>query len=485
MQTFFKENPEINKWVDLLVEKLITINILNGNDADSEFHESRLLVEKIAKAFQEIIDLPQEALIDGIQQLVEQKLPDKGVVDNFPDFFLFMNKVINAGLQSTENDHFEIENKEVFPQQVANLKLLKDKCTDGTSTSKVILNGSFSVAQEMDSSFSLREHLLRSMEAYNTFQSDKTSSNPDKDSVNKDVFVLDEPLSDGTSNEKLTTGDPARTSLADVPMADLTKEISQLSQPLEKELQIMSSELEAPQMGLELDDSQIISPHLEESELLSPPLPEAFPALSTAIREVYQEHYIVKPQEPKESRETQVTHETKVTQETQVTHETNVTQETQEYQKPQGKPKAQPRDPFRFNKRKKTLDELREELDGKQISSIKIARQPNMDDTLISKQEGLQVPHVLFQETPEGCRGLEQALKKIFPQSPIHWYVTIEDYSFLAKCEGVLIYLLRENDEFGTMVKEMKNLGYDVVVCQDQDLRFPRRLERILRFRNR
>ncbi|MEL1135976.1 hypothetical protein AAC978_12400 [Desulfitobacterium sp. THU1] len=163
MEAFYSDDQEIREWVDLFIEKLFTVNLLSGNDADGEFYQGRQAVEKIASSFQEILDLPNEVLIDGIRQLVEQRLPDHRVIDNFPDFYVLMNDMILAGLQSMRENE-----KDRFPQQISNLKGLQH--IEGSSimpSSRVALNGSGTLTKdkEMDSSFSLRHHLLKAFDS--------------------------------------------------------------------------------------------------------------------------------------------------------------------------------------------------------------------------------------------------------------------------------------------------------------------------------
>ncbi|MGI1658878.1 MAG: hypothetical protein ACRKFN_07880 [Desulfitobacterium sp.] len=161
MEAFYRDDQEIREWVDLFIEKLFTVNLLSGNDADGEFYQGRQAVEKIASSFQEILDLPNEVLIDGIRQLVEQRLPDHRVIDNFPDFYVLMNDMILAGLQSMRENE-----KDRFPQQISNLKGLQH--IEGPSimpSSRVALNGIGTLTKEMDSSFSLRHHLLKAFDS--------------------------------------------------------------------------------------------------------------------------------------------------------------------------------------------------------------------------------------------------------------------------------------------------------------------------------
>lgn len=105
METFFKKNTEIQEWVDLLIEKLLTVCLLGSSDSDSEFFQGRQAAEKIACILESITNLPEDTLKEGIRQLVEQRLPDPRVIDNFPQFYNFMEAMIQSGisiLPSTE-----------------------------------------------------------------------------------------------------------------------------------------------------------------------------------------------------------------------------------------------------------------------------------------------------------------------------------------------------------------------------------------------
>ncbi|HVJ48600.1 hypothetical protein [Desulfitobacterium sp.] len=102
METFFQKNTEVQEWVDLLIEKLFTVCLLSGSEADSEFFRGRQAAEKISSILQGIADLPEDTVKEGIRQLIEQRLPDPRVIDNFPQFYSFMEEMIKSGIP---NDH--------------------------------------------------------------------------------------------------------------------------------------------------------------------------------------------------------------------------------------------------------------------------------------------------------------------------------------------------------------------------------------------
>jgi hypothetical protein len=102
METYFRENTDIQEWVDLLIEKLFTVCLLSGSDADSEFFRGKQAAEKISSILQSLTALPEDALLGGIRQLVEQRLPDPRVIDNFPQFYSLMEDMIQSGIPKVD-----------------------------------------------------------------------------------------------------------------------------------------------------------------------------------------------------------------------------------------------------------------------------------------------------------------------------------------------------------------------------------------------
>lgn len=109
METFYGENTDIQEWVDLLIEKLFTVCLLGGSEADSEFYKGKEAAEKISSILQKLTSLPEDALKGGIQQLVEQRLPDPRVIDNFPQFYSLMEEMIQSGLPQVQISEPEVQ----------------------------------------------------------------------------------------------------------------------------------------------------------------------------------------------------------------------------------------------------------------------------------------------------------------------------------------------------------------------------------------
>ncbi len=74
---------------------------------------------------------------------------------------------------------------------------------------------------------------------------------------------------------------------------------------------------------------------------------------------------------------------------------------------------------------------------------------------------------------------LAYILKEIFPDSQAQWDIKLGEYNFLVQVENLLIYL--ETLAEGENIKEeMSKLGWCVLVCNKEDLAFPRRLKRAI-----
>lgn len=120
------ENPRIQELIDLIVEKLFTASLLVGKDADSEFAKGIQAVEKAAQVLLSV-SLDTEYLAEGLTQLVEQRLPDRRVIENFPNFPWLMQQMILEGtqvLQARPAQASESEEKEPMAVQASARVLL-------------------------------------------------------------------------------------------------------------------------------------------------------------------------------------------------------------------------------------------------------------------------------------------------------------------------------------------------------------------------
>jgi hypothetical protein len=78
---------------------------------------------------------------------------------------------------------------------------------------------------------------------------------------------------------------------------------------------------------------------------------------------------------------------------------------------------------------------------------------------------------------PQEAARLALIIKQIFPNSQVRWNFCLGEYNFLVQVEDLLIYLEALNE--GEIVRrEMKKDGWNILVCNREDLSFPRRFER-------
>ena len=99
MEAYFHKDPRIEEWVDEITEKIFTVCLLTGADAEVEFQNGCQIVSKITNILQGISIFPSEYLEDGLKQLLEQQLPDSRVIKNFPTFQDTMKRMIREGMK--------------------------------------------------------------------------------------------------------------------------------------------------------------------------------------------------------------------------------------------------------------------------------------------------------------------------------------------------------------------------------------------------
>lgn len=98
MEAYFKNDPLIREWIDQTTEKIFSVCLLTGEDADAEFQNGCQIIMRIAALLQEIPTIPSEFLLGGVKQLLEQQLPDTRVLNNFPTFQANMERMLQAGV---------------------------------------------------------------------------------------------------------------------------------------------------------------------------------------------------------------------------------------------------------------------------------------------------------------------------------------------------------------------------------------------------
>jgi len=118
-----KEERELEQQIldlaDLLIESLITASMLTGEKQDQQLEISTEIVAKIAGLLEQYLGDFNEHFETLLQQLTQQKLPDKNVLSSFGDFNLLLEKTINKGLtyyKTSQNASLELNNAEIVQE---------------------------------------------------------------------------------------------------------------------------------------------------------------------------------------------------------------------------------------------------------------------------------------------------------------------------------------------------------------------------------
>lgn len=114
MEAYFQNDPRIKEWIDQITEKVFTVCLLTGADADAELQRGSQIVTKVSTILLGISLFPSGLLADGLRQLIEQQLPDDRVIKNFPSFYASLNKMLNEGIpKALEGRQEEVQNETV------------------------------------------------------------------------------------------------------------------------------------------------------------------------------------------------------------------------------------------------------------------------------------------------------------------------------------------------------------------------------------
>jgi hypothetical protein len=528
MEAFFRMDQEIQEWIDLFIEKLFTVSLLSGMEADSEYYRGRQAVEKIASFLQEIADLPNEALRDGIHQLVEQRLPDSRVIENFPNFYNLMNEMIQAALVNPPiiRDTLSTKQENIPPDQISPPSESVDILVP---SSKIILNGGRNPAsptQDFTSPISLREHLINPIE-FITNPEPETQNNS-AESANQffsDSLVEDSPnvKTDEARHEDVTVIREETIVSAEKDISKSVNPVMEKNDPIyetgSNRIEILNETNTFFDLSLNTGKTEIKIKNLAEakndidninhevkSDINSNLILNNFDKFTVAkknaelpknpfkITSILKSALYSSPLTIKSS-EKQLKPEFSNTPNGVTLKNEKVFNLGDEEQEPLAQSAManisflnskrddalhraeRPRDPFRFNTKKAKPDTL----------SILPSPMPKEQQPLIAKVDQHSASRVVkTAQMPEDGLRLSQVLKHLFPNSAIRWNVTIDNTTFYAQIEKLLVYIpltadLRLNS-FWDIKNDFNKQGWCVYICNKEDLAFPRRLEREIRF---
>lgn len=438
MEAFFRSDHEIQEWIDLFIEKLFTVSLLSGNDADSEFYQGRQAVEKIALFFQEMLELPEDTIMDGIRQLVEQRLPDSRVIENFPNFYQLMNDMILAGLPSPlavpamKTTTHNTNQLSIQPNS-SSVELIIPQAP--APSSKVVLNGGWiPKPNNRDSTpidVTLRQNLLNPIELI----------------INPTVSINSNLTSEGSlaqeSQEQETQINPTTLIIQEAKNNKILQQSGAIEQ--DSDFQILETNLVFEQNKIpiiDVNNKPILTPESTLLELRDITLEKDDPSSSTTF-----------------------------------------------------KAKASPptrRDPFRFYPKKSDSVRIPNPITPVQPKNedIKKYHPSKSENTSTNETQEQNNPSlrklrdIRTGQIPQEADRLAQVLMHFFPNTSIRWNTVIAQNTFYAQVDKVLVYIQDNKQELELirhLETKMKKEGWIVFTCLKEDLRFPRRLERGLR----
>lgn len=94
MEAYFFQDPGIQEHIDHIIEKLFAVCLLTGPDSDAEFQRGLKSAQKLVTALASVSSLSEAEIYNGVRQIIEQRLPDPRVIENFPVFNTVLERMI-------------------------------------------------------------------------------------------------------------------------------------------------------------------------------------------------------------------------------------------------------------------------------------------------------------------------------------------------------------------------------------------------------
>lgn len=118
MEAYYHNDPRIQEWVEQIIETIFTTCLLSGKDSEAEYQKGCQIVGKLSSLLQGFSTFPSEYLADGLEQIIEQQLPDPRVISNFSTFIETMNRMLNEGMLKAMGDSPEESELIEMPESI-------------------------------------------------------------------------------------------------------------------------------------------------------------------------------------------------------------------------------------------------------------------------------------------------------------------------------------------------------------------------------
>ena len=370
METYFHNDPRIRKWINQIIERIFTVCILTGVDSDEEFQKGCQIVMKLTALLKEIPTLPSEFLVDGIKQLMEQQLPDALVINNFPQFQVIMERMLNEGILKATDSVLpdltptiiksDIQNAQAEAQAKADVKALEEALAQAEVQAKADVKA--------------LEEALAQAEAQ----------------AKADVKALEKALAQAEVQAK-----------ADAQA--LAEALAQVNSLTKARMQVNADALAFADALTQVDTKLEAITKSERYELAKP---------MSSTNDYFLEH---------------------------------------------------------VRKANNTFDA------GNELQPVELVKVPDLFTSINTKISQLFSTSLV----PQQADLLRRVLCNFYPNSTVYWNKSLMGQTFLAQVEDLLICL--HDPEYPCDLKKYSKDGWKVLVCSNEDLTFPRRLERRIR----
>jgi len=457
LEAIFHNDSRVQQWLEQIIEKIFTVCLLKGTESELtlEFNKGRALVVKITLLLSDISSLPPTAVFDAIVQLLEQRLPDQRIIDNFPNFYQVMEDMIREGIAIVAETQNSIEQN----YESLDSKDLQKQPLFPNPTSVITLAGGREPITTPRNSGSFMTIQKNSGNSTSSIQNQIADQSKDPKAIENTLkdFQLD--ILSKVSNEKdsmmLTSPDKeleiSIPKLLDIPVLTVEADLA-----FEKNLQVIPSkvdvnlkEIKKPVLVLKPDntnfwilDESKIKPIYEESKLETIPRPQ-----DKGLKvDKYNQNLEL---------------DSRKTVKTEQISSLNFIENT-------------------FSSKSILQTKTKEKL-GMLLKSEKELK-PTETELQQNSAKNLPLSNNRLRRTsqiPAEATRLALVLQQIFPNTQARWNFNLGEYNFLVQIKDLLIYI-ETFSEGNSVEKEMKKQGWQVIVCQTEDLSFPRRIERAI-----
>ncbi|MPN53059.1 hypothetical protein SDC9_200722 [bioreactor metagenome] len=84
-------------------------------------------------------------------------------------------------------------------------------------------------------------------------------------------------------------------------------------------------------------------------------------------------------------------------------------------------------------------------------------------------------------QIPSGAEQLVKVLKQFFTDDQLLWNNKIDDHLIFAQIKNLAVLVSNNSLEIEDIKKRLEKQGLNVLICHEDDLAYPRRLERFVR----